>query len=472
MKKSFPLSAKTSAALGLAFFWVLTHWGFWDKGVLAMGWNGSIFWLGLLAVLFLQSKERAFKKMSPWLVPMILMASSFALFENPWLKSITMWVLPLSLIVFYVYGQMEAPKNTWWGSQFAWKIADHFFSIFTHVHKAVSQILTESLFLKKDEHKQRFKSIVIGLGLLTLLLLVVVLPLLKSADTEFAGFMGTLFDTLVKFFDTSLIGKIAVFIFISVSLLAMFLAWTPPLQGPKEPVKKQLDNWVAGILLGGLLLFYFMFLYFQIDKVAVGNLPLDLSTAVNLVKAGFWQLFFLSILNGCLFLYFYHRTHPIPQIILKAFIFASGLILVSAAWRMGLYVTLYGFSYEKFFASYTTLFGLIFFVILIWASFKKTPVNILKVLSFMALWFYAVATVLPVECIILRSNMALSERSDSRIIMYELIMLSSDVYETVQENYKEWDKSSEALSRWETWLKDRDQEMKDRSWFETNLSLL
>lgn len=472
MKKPFPLSAKTTAALALAFFWVLTHWGYWDKGVLALGWNASVFWLGLLVVLFMQSKERNFRKMSSWLIPLILMSSSFALFENPWLKSISMWVLPLSIVIFYVYGQMEVTKKTWWGSMFAWKILDHFFAIFTHVQKSVSQIITESLFLRKDEHKQRFKSIVIGLGLLTLLLLVVVLPLLKSADTEFAGFMGVLFDVVMKFFDSSLIGKIAVFIFISVGLLAVFLAWTPPLQGPKEPVKKQLDNWVAGILLGGLLIFYFMFLYFQVDKVAVGNLPLDLSTTVNLVKAGFWQLFFLSMLNGFLFMYFYHRTHPFPQLILKAFILASGLILVSAAWRMGLYVTLYGFSYEKFFASYTTLFGLILFVILIGSSFKRDSVNILKVLSFMALWFYSIATVLPIESIILNSNRALSERSDSRIIMYELTMLSSDVYETIEANYLKWDKSDDAQIRWKAWLKERDKEMKDRSWFETNLSLL
>ncbi|MFT7184570.1 MAG: hypothetical protein ACI9QC_000914 [Oceanicoccus sp.] len=467
LKTSAWFSSDTLAALALAFFMVLTHWGFWDKGVMALGWNASVFWIGLLGYLFHKSPSPKLKKRSAIWIPLLLMALSFGLYENPWLKFISLAVLPLSTGVFYLYGQMESGKKRWWGLDFLSQLGHHLLKPTMKVEKSVTQ-LTQEIFRFKSN--KRAKSILIGLGILLILLLVVVLPLLGSADAVFNSYLNTINKKIADLLNGSLIWRSISFITLSVAFLAFFKGWIGKIQLKDEPELKAHDDWISGIVLGGLLGTYLLFLSIQVSYLFVGSLPINFNSTVQFVKSGFWQLFFLSILNGVLFFNFYRRTQKPAQIILKVFIMTSGLLLVSAAWRMALYVTNHGLSYEKFFAAYTTLFGLIVFIILAWASFSKKKLNLFKAFSFMALWFYAIATVLPVEQIILRSNVALSQSEDSKIELVELIMLSADVYGVTKTEYVLW--GEDGFLFWEAWLTETEKDINNREWYEYNFSLI
>jgi hypothetical protein len=460
-------SRDTLVALGLAFFMVLTHWGFWDKGVLALGWNASIFWIGFLAYLFHSSPNSGLKKRSAIWIPLLLMALSFGLYENPWLKFISIGVLPLSTGMFYLYGQMHNAKNRWWGINFLTQLGHHMISPFLKAEKSITQLSQEIFRFKTNK---RAKSILLGLSILFLLLIFVVVPLLASADDIFNAYTTIISDKIIDLFEGDLIWRIVSFMILSVAFLAVFLGWINKIELKDSPELKAHDDWISGIVLGGLLGTYLLFLYIQLSYLFVGTLPIDFDSTVQFVKSGFWQLFFLSILNGTLFFTFYRRTQKTSQIILKAFIMASGLLLVSAAWRMMLYVTNYGLSYEKFFAAYTTIFGLLVFVILAWTSFSRKKRNLFKLFSFMALWFFALATVLPVEQIILRSNVKLAENANSRIELSELTMLSADVYKIANAEYVLW--GNDDFERWEEWTSRTETSIEERAWYETNLSVM
>lgn len=464
------MSIKTVTALLLALFLTLTHWGFWDKGVLALGWNASLFWLAFLGFLYHQAPKNLKRRFLIW-VPLTLMALSFGLYEIPWLKFITMGVLPIATGAFYLYGQMENAKKRWWGFQFLGELLHHFVQPILKVEESTVQLFKESF---RTKGNQRAKSIALGLGILVLLLIIVVLPLLSSADAVFAEKISGLLEFFEKILSDNIVLRILFFIVASIGLLAIFLGWIRPIQLKEERALKAHDDWVSGIVLGGLLATYLLFLYVQISYLFVGTLPIDLESTLQFVKSGFWQLFFLSILNGLLFFTFYRRTSLAPQVILKVFILASGLLLVSAGWRMVLYVTTYGFSYEKFFAMYTTVFGLLVFLMLLWSSFSKAKFNLFKVFSFMALWAFGVANVLPIEQIIMRSNMSLMQKEGSRIEMHELRMLSGDVYALAKANHKNWDTDLEVgtLPLWESWFHEIEVLYENRDWYEMNLSLL
>lgn len=446
---------------------VLTHWGFWDKGVLALGWNATVFWLAFLGFLYHQSPSSGMKKKSVIWIPLVLMSLSFGLYENPWLKFISLAVLPLSTGMFYLYGQMKNANSRWWGFNFLAQLGHYFISPVLKTEKSVMQIGNEIFRFKTNK---RAKSILLGLVLLFILLIVVVIPLLASADEVFNSYVVVLTEAMQDLIEGNLVWRIFSFALLSVAFLAIFMGWINPIELKDEPELKAHDDWISGIVLGGLLGTYLLFLYIQLSYLFVGTLPLDFDSTVQFVKSGFWQLFFLSILNGLLFFSFYRRTQKHVQVILKVFIITSGLLLISAGWRMALYVTNYGFSYEKFFAAYTTVFGLLVFLILVWSSFSKKKQNLFKTFSFMALWFYAIATILPIEQIILKSNVALAEREDSRIELYELTMLSADVYNIAEREYVLWGK--DGFEYWDAWLEERETEIKERDWFETNLSLV
>ncbi len=178
---------------------------------------------------------------------------------------------------------------------------------------------------------------------------------------------------------------------------------------------------------------------------------------------------------------------PGVQKLLAVFTVASLLLLVSAAQRMVLYVTTYGFSYEKFFASYAVLFCAIVFVWLISRLFVSKRADILKFSAILFLWMYAVITIFPVEQFVLRTNVKLAEHPDSRIRLYELTMLSPDVLGLV-ENYQktgqlvqepvvyqpqfEGDIAVELDEQigWRDWVAVQKQMIEDKAWYEMNLT--
>ena len=170
------------------------------------------------------------------------------------------------------------------------------------------------------------------------------------------------------------------------------------------------------------------------------------------------------------------------QRILTVFTIASLFLLISAGYRMGLYVTYYGFSYEKFFASYTVIYCAILFIWLIIQLFIKQRANILKFLIFLFLWMYAAVSVLPVEQFMLRTNVALAGLKESRIRLFELTMLSPDVLSLVKKYQQQGllkenagylsrekeNKSSEEFD-WNPWIKRQEKIISDKVSYEKNL---
>lgn len=64
-------------------------------------------------------------------------------------------------------------------------------------------------------------------------------------------------------------------------------------------------------MLSGVLALYGLFIFVQIERLWVNDLPVDFASTENLVKTGFWQLVFLSFLNSALFVFFLPKDRAI-----------------------------------------------------------------------------------------------------------------------------------------------------------------
>ena len=93
-------------SVALSLFWVIFIWGFWDQGVYALGLNAFVYLAGLagLFVRLLQRCQVRVRDNLVWLVPSGLIIISFAIYENPFLKIISLLVLPAAFAVCYNYG--------------------------------------------------------------------------------------------------------------------------------------------------------------------------------------------------------------------------------------------------------------------------------------------------------------------------------------------------------------------------------
>ena len=465
------ISSRSMTIIGffLACIAVLSQWGFWDKGVFSVGFNttfvGAIFWCLLL-------KSSDYKKIKSdwvWYLPLWLILLSFAIFENPWLKLISIMLLPIVTGYIYSYRQIRSCDSVFWEKELASKLVRRTFSPLKYLGDAKSSVW---ICLKPESNKKygdKVRKVLIGL-LLLIPLASVALVLLTSADSNFEEFVTQVLSALLKNLELSILFKVILIAISTILILAMLLAWQRELDlEVNNNPGKRLDDIVAGIVVTGILLIYISFLFFQIEYLLINDLPTDLLAAEKIVKSGFWQLFLLSFINALMFFIVYKNTSKTVQLILRAFILASGLVVLSGCWRMGLYVYWYGFSYEKFFASYTAFYALLVFVFLSVSAFSSSRKDIFRFIALSSLWFYALAALLPVERIIFYSNIHFAERAESRIDLFHLSDLSLDIVNDVKREIEGGRLNSDL---WSLWLLEKQIESCQERWFESNISRL
>lgn len=464
---NFLSNKKTLVAIGLGFFAVFSQWSVWELGVFALGANSFLIGTGFWLVLLKLRNHKITETDLLWFVPLWLMLLSLVLYENPWLKTITLLILPILTGFILAFRQSKACDGLFWSRSllFCWWKKTH--QPLRFLDQARKEIVTPITVSSQVADRQVYRRIFRGLVVL-IPLASIVLILLSSADSNFMQFVDDVLLSIWQLINLTILLKLVCALLASIVVLATFYAWTEDTRieelSSAERVK---DDIVVGIVVAGILIIYLVFLYFQAEYLWLKNLPIDFAQTEKIVKSGFWQLFGLSILNTVVFVVVYKNTNQLTQIILRVFILASGLIMLSGCWRMGLYVYWYGLSHEKFFASYTAIYALFMFGFLSFAGFCIDRKDIFKFIALSSLWFYATATITPIEKIIFKTNISLSSRTDTRVNLYHLSVLSIDVKQQVEQSI-----ASGALDRhdWSFWLSHVEYRECSSRWYALNLS--
>lgn len=455
---------------GLALFWVVFLWNFWNRGPYALGLNAFIFlslFFGLLIWTLCKNGKYTASDLT-WIIPISLIIVSFALYDNPFLKMISLLVLPAVFTLFYSQALLDNKRSAYWGYEFVMNVASRLFSVLGQISESAKIYLNFIIPVDKT-YKRLIVRVVAGIVILLATALTVFVPLLSSADAVFSQKIQVITDWIQNIFSTPIAYKIIVFTALSILLFSLLTALTKQFDyTEKREDAKQIDSIIVGIVLGGIFCIYMLFLWVQINRLWIGALPFDFKETEQLVKSGFWQLLALSIINILIYFFAYRKTIPAVQNILAAFTAASLLLLASAGHRMGLYVTYYGFSYEKFFASYTVIYCAILFLWLISQLFRGQRANIVKFVALLFLWMFAFVSIFPVEQFIFRINMALYYLKDSRIILSEMKMLSPDVLTLVKKNQGKGFLEQDGYD-WNNWITKQEKIIAEKAWYERNL---
>ena len=110
---SFATKSEVVTSLILSLFFVVFLWGFWSKDIFALGVNLSLY-LGAVTLFFVSKLHKNAKYSRndlAWIIPLLLMALSFALYENPFFKPFNMLVFPLALALFYTYSWVDNKRK-------------------------------------------------------------------------------------------------------------------------------------------------------------------------------------------------------------------------------------------------------------------------------------------------------------------------------------------------------------------------
>ncbi len=475
------------AAILAGLFFIFFLWGLWTKGTYALGLNATIFCLGFLFFVGKASEAKTIfsRNNLSWAIPIAIMSISFVLFENPFFKIIHCLSFPFIATLVYALHRLQNPKQDFW-TQDLLRIAlfKSIANFFTSIPKATEGLLSFSntaIPFRNPFAASIYKGLII-----LILLLCAIIPLLLSADSLFAQHSERLITILCDYISLTTVAKIIVGLIVAVSVFSSFIAWASPISYDFSNAQTKRDSIVAGIIIAGLLLVYFFFLGVQIERLWIDTLPFEFRDTEEYVKSGFWQLVILSFLNVVLFISYYKRTSNLSQALLSIFSIASLLLVVSAAHRMALYVAYYGFSYEKFYATYTVLFCAILICVLTYVSFQQKPKDVVRIGFTLLLWMYTAVSVFPTERFILQSTLALSRLPESRMDIGELRMLSTDVLPLVtrylklgeivedltgRDNCYSYEKRCwQTDDQWAQWLAARDLNSLAKPWYELTLS--
>jgi len=400
-----------------------------------------------------------------------LIVASYSLYENPWLKLISLPVLIVVISVFCVYSHLKSREQLIWSGQLLKIFAIRFFYPLIVMDEVLESVFDRSLITDGILSSGLAWRVLRGILFLIPLGLAVIL-LLSSADAVFGSLALSVAQSFVSVFNWSSVLKLGLSLLLSVAVLSMAAGWNADVEFTKTTSNKTIDGLVSGIVLTGLLLIYGVFLFVQLDQLVIKELPESYVKAEEMVKSGFWQMFLLAVLNTVLFFIVYRKTDWISQWILRIFIVASSLLMVSAGWKVWLYSYTFGLSYEKYFACYTAVFALGVLLYLVFASFTRHRCNVIKVIAFAALWSFAVATVSPIEKMIFHANLYFSKQDDTRITLSQLTQLSLDIKRDVEKVYTtELVADPSDIALWKSWRWDLEKHDCKRPWYESNLAV-
>ncbi len=464
-----------------AFLAILQSILFWNKepGI-------SVFIFVLACILYLiyvlsKNKKIVNKKAIIFVIPIILLSSTYFIFNNELFKVLNIFVIVALGIIMCVY--LCKPKTKW--SEFLKKIGYVFGGMFESVSDVIDTFkIPED---KKDnESLEKVKKIGKSL-LITIPIILVVLILLMSADQVFEGIFDKVFLDLSEVL--SLDGIIKLLSRLSVILITFLLCggfivnlvkdntmFTKEDEDTKISVK--FENLTINMILTILNIIYLIFSFIQIT-----NLFMNTSNDPNFdyssyARQGFFQLMFVSFINFVILTVANinkiekTKNQKIYNKIMSLLIILFTLIIiVSAFYRMNLYQETYGYTYLRIFVDFVLITeGLISIPIIIRLLGKK--IDVLKVSIVITSFMFVILNFMNIDNFIAEKNIDryFDDPKNSNFDMSYLCNLGTDATAQVTRLLKADDEY--IVKRTENYLYEQKQSLNldKMDWQEYNIS--
>ena len=269
-----------------------------------------------------------------------------------------------------------------------------------------------------------------------LLMLIVVLPLLIMSDEIFSHLFNSIFrflnpfNLLRKIDFLNITGIIFTFLFGTAALYAFFAGLFRMNLGGKDVRKPGNSNYVTGITFTGIMaavyVFYsgiqILFLFLRIDS----GLP-DGVTYSQYAHQGFWQLLFVSLINFVTVLICARifADNRVLKILLTVISVCTCIMILSAAYRMILYVNEYNLSFLRVLVLwFLGVLMIIFFGVI--RSIFKQDFGLFRYITAVVSVCYILFSFAGVDSLIAEYNISNSQEMDDVDIYYLMYGLSDD----------------------------------------------
>lgn len=293
-----------------------------------------------------------------FLIPILLLSSTYFIFDNAFFNVINIFVIPIlySFMILGLIGQNINNKSDTICSMF-YIFIKSFECMGTAIEsfiKAINEKLKIDTKSKNNEKKNDVERIIIG-SLITIPIILIIIILLATADEIFAGIFQDVVDIIDIFLSNIDIQNIYIKIYLTLIAFIYFIGLFYYISVKCQVVdtKKNLktkinDNFAIKMILVSLNIIYLIFCYIQIKSLFLKDTTLNYA---DYARQGFFQLMIVSILNLVTILIAKKRQNKdedkensfinCMSIIMIIFTF---IIVISAWVRMYFYESAYGYT--------------------------------------------------------------------------------------------------------------------------------
>jgi len=301
-----------------------------------------------------KNKKIANQKAKILIIPIILLASTYFIFNNSFFNSINKIAIPTLLVIMIMGLNNEK-------IELKFELIGKFFGMFLlpisfieETFETLIKTLKEKLKINIElSKKQKIKKVMKALGI-TIPLVLVVIILLSSADEIFANIFWEIYGIIFKGIAEMKVSTVILKILLTACAFVYFICFFDYITTRYEKTqdlqneKKVKDNFTIKMILTTLNIIYLVFCYIQIKSLFLKNVNINYA---HYARQGFFQLMIVSIIN--LITILIAKKSEIPNeiqknkyikvmcLIMIAFTF---IILISSAVRMYYYESAYGYT--------------------------------------------------------------------------------------------------------------------------------
>jgi hypothetical protein len=353
-----------------------------------------------------------------------LLSASFFINDNKLFYALNFLAVPL--LVFFHLVVVTSPKNLQWSKPVfvtylfstLGKAMKYNLAFSSHLGKGLKQGVSDDKFLI-------WKKVSIGV-LISVPVLIIVLRLLMSADTEFERLVGGI-PQWFQVVDAESITRMIVilfctFVFFGI-LQILFKKHIKVIEQKPTIQLAQMDAVIAITVLVLINAVYVLFTIVQFKYFFSGTLQGDLTFA-EYARKGFFELLFVTLINLSITIFvltFVNRlekgTNRFTQILLTILVLSSAVMLSSAFLRLGLYEDAYGFTFTRVLVhSFMIFLAIIFMYTLVKIWVEKLSLFHFYFIS--SLIYYTGISVINLDTIVVKENMVRYETSGKMDVHY------------------------------------------------------
>lgn len=329
---------------------------FWDKEI---GLSALLFAIPLIYVTVKILKGKTENKKALLLsIPIILLSSTYFLFNNSLFNALNIVIIPLLYIIMMMLATTKELKI----KSIIFKILAVIIEPFNYFGEVVVELKNKILPSKEEKQEKREKKNIIKAIILTGLIVIIVLILLASADSEFASLFFDILDAIINLSLPSLVIRIGVIILLFFYISSFFINILSKGNGlneiNNEEENNNKENLTINMILTTLNIIYLIFCFTQIKQL----LTVEDIIYSEFARKGFFQLMLVTLINLLVILKATSKDLKETEkqekykkaMCIIMIIFTFILIILSFA-KMNLYISQYGDTRLRLLVNFTLL---------------------------------------------------------------------------------------------------------------------